>query len=513
MKLTKQRIAIQYLWMALLVVMVRLVLQIIFGNHSILALSSNLRGGLQLAGWVLAFGVLNLFIDFRKLLTRTPGKFRNATSALTIALSMIPSVVEVAARVRNASRLRSHSRGFRLVRSVAVPVVSMAVDQAINLADSIETRSYSKSSPTGISQSGLIFAYRNEKPVLAGIDFEATPGTLTLIYGATGCGKSTLLKVLQAKTPGASLVGQHPRETFVAETVFDELAYAPRQQNKNSDEVQEVVFNLCKEFELNPKAQLQELSAGWQQRVAIAAALSSGTKVLLLDEPFSALDRSGSELLLDALEKLKNRQVTIVVVEHRTRELQGLTDSSLELSGGKLTEQKPKNLRLQISKPTTGSITALLGANGSGKTTYLNELAKTRGVLVPQPASDLLFLDTVKAELQQSDFDAKARPNSTRNIFQAFVSDFDELQNPRDLSEGQKLALAISIQFAKKADYLMLDEPTLGLDLTTRQHLAEQLVNLAETGVELLIATHDSDFAKAIATNTVHMSQVVTRAE
>ena len=499
--------------MALFVVLVRIALQFVFGDRSIDSLTANAVNGFKLAVWVLGFGLLNIVVDFRKLLAKAPLSLKKFSSVLSLSLSLIPAVAMIAERVRIASRLRLHARGFRLVRSIAVPVLSSAIDQAMSLADSMETRSNFKSSPTAIRQNGLSFKYPNGELILDGVNFEAKPGTLTLLHGMTGSGKSTLLKVLQAKTAGAALVGQFPRETFVAETVFDELAFAPRAQNKSKEEVSAIVEPLLARFNLSPDANLLELSAGWQQRVAIAAALSAGSKVLLLDEPFSALDASSTQLLLETLSRLKDSGITVVAAEHRTSELSAIADQSLLLSEGKLSSQKPKPQQLASAKPRSGKVTVLLGANGSGKTTHLNALAKTQGVLVPQPAIDLVFLETVKAELHQADIDAKAEFGTTKKLFKSFISTFNELQNPRDLSEGQKLALAISIQLAKRTELLILDEPTLGFDLVSRQQLVNTLGRIAESGVDILIATHDQEFANAIATETIDVAQAVIRAQ
>ena len=499
--------------MALFVVLVRLALQLLFGDRSPGNITSHILSSLSLAGWVLAFGVLNLVVDFKKLFSKSPTLFRNFTSALSITLALVPAMTATAFRVRNAARLRTHRRGFQLVRSIAVPVLSSAIDQALNLADSMEARSTTQNPVSEINLRNISFNYEADKPILNSIDFKAEPGSITVVHGNTGCGKSTLLKVLHSKTPGSAMVGQFPRDTFVADTVFDELAFAPRQQDKTSDEIRTLVGKLVTKFDLTPTDSLLELSAGWQQRVAIAAALASGSKVILLDEPFSALDQAGSTLLVDTLEKLKTAGVTIVIAEHRTFELLQLADQFLQLSNGNLTAKKPRPVKLVSATPTKGAVRVLLGANGSGKTTFLNQQAQTRGVLVPQPASDLLFLDTVAAELSQSDKDAKVGDGTTQSLFSSFVASFDESQNPRDLSEGQKLALAISIQLARQTELLMLDEPTLGFDLASRQNLVNQLSRIAEMGVEVLVATHDQEFAVAIASETIAIERAVELAK
>lgn len=154
-------------------------------------------------------------------------------------------------------------------------------------------------------------------------------------------------------------------------------------------------------------------------------------------------------------------------------------------------------------------MTVLLGANGSGKTTRLRKLAELGAVLVPQPASDLLYLNTVGEELRQADRDANGEPGKAAKVFANFGFQIDLDANPRDLSEGQKLALAISIQLVKPTGQLLLDEPTLGFDTKSRQHLADTICEIAQSGHEVIVATHDLEFANAIANQTESLERPV----
>jgi energy-coupling factor transport system ATP-binding protein len=459
---------------------------------------------------VLGFGVLNLLIDFRKFLKKSPKFLRPINLALGIALSLTPEVAQSFTRVKRASSWRAHRKGIRFVRSVIVPVISNAIDQSIALADSMESRGYGqtfKPATGAIELKNLNFAYRPNRPILSGVSISIPAGQFTLITGNTGSGKSTLLRVIEAKVPGVGFVSQFPRASFLGSTVFDELAFALIQQDVSSEDVKTRVNELAGKFNLDTKANPLELSAGWQQRVAIAAALSSGANILLLDEPFSALDDSGSRQLVETLGTLKAAGVTVIVAEHRLASIASLVDKCLRVSDGKVSETKPHALPL-VRNISSGKVTAVVGENGSGKTTYLQKLAKDSGVLIPQPPSDLLFLETVAAELAQADLDALAPSGTTSQLLRRFLVEIDCSQNPRDLSEGQKLILALSIQLAKSPDLLMLDEPTIGLDTPNRQELVHIIGDLANRGVEVLVATHDREFAKAITKRTLEVARV-----
>jgi energy-coupling factor transport system ATP-binding protein len=512
--LLKSRLIIfkQYLWLALLVVLARVVFRLVFDKFSFDNFVVSAVDGLKLATWVLGFGLINALVDFRKLLPKSPRFLKTITTALNISLSVTPEIVRSIDRVKAAANLRAHRRGIHLIRSLVVPVVSNAIDQAINLGDSMSSRGFGSSrfqekKSGALELRDITFAYQGANPVLKNVSLSIPSGSLTVLSGNTGSGKSTLLKVIQGRHPGCAYVNQFPRDGFVADKVFDELAFALIQRSVSRPEITSRVTEIAHVFELqdflytNP----HELSAGFQQRLAIAAALIANDKVLLLDEPFSALDEPSSRSLLNTLETLKNLGVTIVIAEHRVELLNKLADLKFTVEIGGLTCGQPTTRKLVREETSAGSITALFGPNGSGKTTHLRKLASERGVLVPQPASDLLFLNTVGEELAMADLDSKSEKGTAAGIFQSLVGEVALIQNPRDLSQGQKLALAISIQLSKTTNLLMLDEPTLGFDFDAKASLVNHLRGLSESGVEIIVATHDLEFAKAIATKTEYL--------
>jgi energy-coupling factor transport system ATP-binding protein len=179
-----------------------------------------------------------------------------------------------------------------------------------------------------------------------------------------------------------------------------------------------------------------------------------------------------------------------------------------------------------------GQVLTIMGANGSGKTSLLwaiqasgqrnggtattpwGETGKLSVeerlcalTLVPQRASDLLFLTSVSAELADSDRFAKAIENTTASLFQRFAGRVNPSNHPRDLSAGQQLALVLAIQLAKDAGILLLDEPTRGLDYEAKRQLARVIGELREAGKAIAIATHDVEFATLIATDVLVLDQ------
>jgi energy-coupling factor transport system ATP-binding protein len=127
--------------------------------------------------------------------------------------------------------------------------------------------------------------------------------------------------------------------------------------------------------------------------------------------------------------------------------------------------------------------------------------------LVPQEPADLLYADTVREECVQADRDADAPAGRAADIFDRLVPGVDHDLHPRDLSEGQRLALALAVVLAGQPPLLLLDEPTRGLDYPGKARLAATLSALAAQGHAIVIATHDVELAVTIADRTVVVAE------
>ncbi|MBZ4017790.1 ABC transporter ATP-binding protein [Streptomyces purpurogeneiscleroticus] len=175
-----------------------------------------------------------------------------------------------------------------------------------------------------------------------------------------------------------------------------------------------------------------------------------------------------------------------------------------------------------------GETVALMGRNGAGKSTLLNtlvgmhepaagsvhvggavphrtgprELLRRVG-LVPQEPRDLLYADTVGAECAAADSDAGAAPGRCRALVTRLLPDVPDGTHPRDLSEGQRLALALAVVLTARPPLLLLDEPTRGLDYAAKARLVEVLRGLAAEGHAIVLATHDVELAAELAHRVV----------
>jgi energy-coupling factor transport system ATP-binding protein len=178
-----------------------------------------------------------------------------------------------------------------------------------------------------------------------------------------------------------------------------------------------------------------------------------------------------------------------------------------------------------------GETVALMGRNGAGKSTLLKTLvgmkratggrvevdgldpadlrpsALVRHVgLVPQVPGDLLYAPTVGRECEQADRDARVHPGTTLELFRRLSPGVPVSQHPRDLSEGQRLTLALAVVLAGRPPLLLLDEPTRGLDYTAKHRLVEILRDLTDEGHAVLLATHDVELVAEVATRVLVMA-------
>ncbi|MFE5117970.1 ABC transporter ATP-binding protein [Streptomyces sp. NPDC056669] len=181
-----------------------------------------------------------------------------------------------------------------------------------------------------------------------------------------------------------------------------------------------------------------------------------------------------------------------------------------------------------------GETVALMGRNGAGKSTLLASLVglyepasgsvrvgparavphRTRPAellrqvgLVPQEPRDLLYADTVAAECAAADQDAGAAPGTCRELVGRLLPEVADTAHPRDLSEGQRLALALSVILTARPPLLLLDEPTRGLDYAAKARLVEMVRGLAADGHAIVLATHDVELAAELAHRVVILAE------
>ncbi len=254
--------------------------------------------------------------------------------------------------------------------------------------------------------------------------------------------------------------------------------------------------------------------------------------------PMSVRDawRAGRELRheLEAAELAKPSDPGSPVVEQRAKRVESrnhhlptLSATSLTVRHGSFVAVREVDLTLHA-----GQVTALMGRNGAGKSSLLWALQgsgqldagqvrvgdgtdpraltpssrRRRIGLVPQTPADLLYQPSVGAECAQADRESEAVPGSCRALLDRIAPGVADDLHPRDLSEGQRLALVLAIQLTADPAVLLLDEPTRGLDYQGKAVLADVLGEVAGRGRAVLLTTHDVEFAAESADRVLVMA-------
>jgi len=203
--------------------------------------------------------------------------------------------------------------------------------------------------------------------VLKGVSTQFCTGEVTVIIGASGSGKSTLLRAINRLEPHdggritidgvevtdneatlqkqrceVGMVFQH-YALFRHMTVFENVAFGlrvkPRSQRPSEAQIREKVLSLLKLVQLDWIAERfpSQLSGGQRQRIALARALAVEPKVLLLDEPCSALDPISTAKIEELIAELKN-DYTVVIVTHNMQQAARCSDYTAYMYLGDLVE-------------------------------------------------------------------------------------------------------------------------------------------------------------------------------
>jgi NitT/TauT family transport system ATP-binding protein len=191
---------------------------------------------------------------------------------------------------------------------------------------------------------GVSFVPQNRSAVVENVRLNIAPGEFVALLGPSGCGKTTLLNVIggilmptvgevridgipvAAPTPDCNVVFQQ-HSLFPWMTVIDNVAFGPQALGHTDPRNEALRFLRMVGLEEYADVYPSALSGGMQQRVAIARALITAPKVLLMDEPFGALDAQTRSIMQEELLKLRQQfSPTVVFVTHDVDEALLLAD-------------------------------------------------------------------------------------------------------------------------------------------------------------------------------------------
>jgi len=217
-----------------------------------------------------------------------------------------------------------------------------------------------------------------------GVSLDIAPGEFFMIVGPSGCGKTTLLRILaglDSVTSGAIEIetphSQRPVNSMIFQgdsifpwmTVWDNAAYGLKMRRVPSSTVKEVVGHYLARTGLTRFAKYypHQLSGGMRQRVSIARAFANDPEILLMDEPFSALDAQNKLLLQEELLHIwEEHKKTVVFITHSVDEAVFLGDRIMVMTAqpGKVKTfvpvplARPRNIMELQKMPQFGELIA-----------------------------------------------------------------------------------------------------------------------------------------------------------
>jgi energy-coupling factor transport system ATP-binding protein len=225
--------------------------------------------------------------------------------------------------------------------------------------------------------------------------------------------------------------------------------------------------------------------------------------------------------------EIRDKEYTLADITHKEK-----GDQIIHVRDLSVTYDGKSALNSVSASIFTNEIVAIMGRNGAGKSSLLKSLAGIADVsdgtvdvsglnpqnlkgkerrtsigFIPQEPSDLLYGQSVQTECEQADKDNEIPTGTTAQILHQLVPGVSANTHPRDLSEGQRLGLALSIVLSSNPAVLILDEPTRGLDYQAKKELTKILIEFAKaTNKCVVLATHDVELVAELATRVMFLA-------
>lgn len=383
--------------------------------------------------------------------------------------------------------------------------------------------------------------------IIDNLSVSVDEGELVCVSGPTGSGKSTLLRVLTGIIPGlyrgfrvhgdVRVFGMEPVEALYRGLV----AYVPQDVYSffiGSTPREELAILGVDGLNLDAvdmDRDIEALSDGQLYRFLLFSALSTGSKVIAIDEPSSHVDWWSIEDVLSYVKSFaREKKVVVFVADHRLDIVGRFCDKTLRLAPPETTQCNYSEIcatglaktiarledvhvirqGLHILNGITlyigvGEPVAIVGRNGAGKTTLLKVLAGAAKIsrgrimldsdaktfLVPQNPVYWFPSESVREVMKLFAQRHRFR-DSIDYVLEMFYLHGKHDKNAYTLSIGEARMLSLALAYVSRANLILIDEPTLGLDCRSKRALMSALRSLTEDGKAVVVATHDLDFAK-----------------
>lgn len=380
----------------------------------------------------------------------------------------------------------------------------------------------------------LSFRYRDrQETAIRNISFEANPGEVLLIAGASGCGKTTLIRCINGLIPRSykgevggrvlvfgedvkdwklsqisqkiGTVLQDPERQILGTKVLNEVAFGLENLNVPRGEILERVdeaLKFLKIFHLRERETFT-LSGGEKQKVALAGVLAMRPSILLLDEPLASLDPASARDALDTVRFLADQGMTILMVEHRVEDVMRIQPERVmfmsegeirylgEMSGlSKVVNYREVKLpaeqiveRAKLDPPPV-EIQILPGAAGTGGALSRVEASKEEPLVRFEDVafgyeSSVEVLHGINLEIKRGDVIAILGPNGAGKT--TFVKHAIGLLKPKSgrvLVNGQDTKELSVAQIASTLGYVFQSPSHMLFAPTVREELAFGPTNL-----------------------------------
>lgn len=257
--------------------------------------------------------------------------------------------------------------------------------------------------------------------VLDDLSFEIKQGQFVVLIGPSGCGKTTTLKMInrliepnsgEIYINGVNIMRQNPVELrrsigyviqqiglFPNMTVEQNIAVVPKLLKYPKERWKPIVRELLElvnmPYEENAHKYPSELSGGQQQRIGVLRALAASPPIVLMDEPFGALDPITRDCLQEEVKKIQKKlKKTIVFVTHDMEEALKLADTIVFMNEGKIVQMaSPEEM---LRNPADNIVREFMGRHmqgGESPDLYVEDVMRTRILKVPKTLRTLECID------------------------------------------------------------------------------------------------------------------------